>query len=395
MAYHATAFGDLALYSVMEARAERAKRGMYRGEFRLEPGSPSLDLYTVMGWTHLAAEAAGAMHGKMCDALGDSVDSPLRRAARSVVALVLYMWGCRSNPLEWNYGHILKELARVRHGVRNHFEIWMQVRGTCLLAEGRECTLGATFLEGHMPDGDDPFAPDHELWGGVPGEELWEGALFSQKVMEAAGVERRVYWCLVSVGIVCVEHLCRLDAPVFMTWRETLKAWPALRWVGCAKEEWLRLRGELDAMGVMPQWGHRLGGRSAREVWEAGKTGDAMAEESLSDEPSALRGLLDDLEGVGAEASEAEFEEAMREAYGERLRDGVRRDDARCAYGASREERWGGARVRYICQGKDGCRGDVEQADLEGGQDRAHGGIELESVGMGRGEEAAIGGGGG
>ena len=55
------------------------------------------------------------MHGKMCDALGDSVDSPLRRAARSVVALVLYMWGCRSSPLDWDYRHILPQLKISSH----------------------------------------------------------------------------------------------------------------------------------------------------------------------------------------------------------------------------------------------------------------------------------------
>ena len=68
-------------------------------------------------------------------------------------------------------------------------------------------------------------------------------------------------------------------------------------------------------------------------MWEAGRVGDAMAEEGLSDGPCALRGMLDDLGGVGAEASEAEFEQAMRAAYGERLRDGVRME---CLIGDSR-----------------------------------------------------------
>ena len=84
------------------------------------------------------------------------------------MALVLYQWGCRSNPLDWDFRHILQELAKVRHGSRNHFEVWLLVRGTCLLEEGKPCTLGAVFLEGHTPDQDDPFSPDHELWEGVP-----------------------------------------------------------------------------------------------------------------------------------------------------------------------------------------------------------------------------------
>ena len=64
-------------------------------EFGIPRGSPIVDLYLTIGWTHLAAEAAGAMHGKMCDALGDVVaDSPLRLAKPRVanyIGLVLYI----------------------------------------------------------------------------------------------------------------------------------------------------------------------------------------------------------------------------------------------------------------------------------------------------------------
>ena len=92
VAYHATACGDLALWQVMEARVERALRAAHRTEFGLPRGTPIVDLYLTMGWVHLAAEAAGAMHSKMCDALGDVVDSPLRLAARSSIALVLLIY---------------------------------------------------------------------------------------------------------------------------------------------------------------------------------------------------------------------------------------------------------------------------------------------------------------
>ena len=210
------------MYGVMEGCAERAKRKGFRQEFKLAPGSPSLDLYQTLGWTHLAAEAAGAMHGKLCDALGEAVASPLRHAARSVVALVLYMWGCRSNPLEWEFAHILSALAKARHGVRNHIEIWLLVRGTCLLEEGKACTLGAGFVEGHAPEEGDPLAPDHYLWAGPPGKGLWEGALLGGQRGAGETEEEEGYmvpWALVSRGILCVEHLCRVDAPVYMTWR--------------------------------------------------------------------------------------------------------------------------------------------------------------------------------
>ena len=66
---------------------------------------------------------------------------------------------------------------------------------------------------------------------------------------------RVVEWDLVSCSILVVEHLCRLDAPIFMTWREMVKAWPSLRDKSGAKEAWLRVREDLVALGVEAEWG--------------------------------------------------------------------------------------------------------------------------------------------
>ena len=82
--YHATACADLALFEVAEKRLERSIRAAHRCEFHIAPGSPVCDLYLTMGWVHMAAEAAAAMYGKVCDALGECVDSPLRVGARSL-----------------------------------------------------------------------------------------------------------------------------------------------------------------------------------------------------------------------------------------------------------------------------------------------------------------------
>ena len=141
-------------------------------------------------------------------------------------------------------------------------------------------------------------------------------------------------WVLVSAGIVVLPHLCREDSPLFLTWVEMLAAWPVLRHHGGAKEEWLRVREDLSKLGQQPTWGHRIGGVSARTLWEAGRLQDHAAG-LLPPEPSAhWRGLLDGL-GRG-DVSEGEFEASLRAEWGDRLK-GVRGDVARCGYGASRE----------------------------------------------------------
>ena len=207
-----------------------------------------------------------------------------------MLALVLYMWGCRSDPLNWNFEAILPQLGKLRSGVRSHMEIWLLVRGTCLLAEGKECIVGATFVEGHVPPEGDPLAPDHFIWSGLEGRPLWEGVLMSKELL---GRSRVVEWDLVSCGVLVVEHLFRIDAPILMTWREMVKAWPRLRERSGAKEAWLRVCEDLGALGVEEEWGHRIGGRDAREVWEMGAWSDRRAEEPLGEGGEHLREMLD------------------------------------------------------------------------------------------------------
>ena len=165
------------------------------------------DLYLSMGWLHLAAEAAGALHGKMCDALGDVVDSPLRACARSAVAMVLYAWGCREDPLQWNFEHTLGHLGKMRQGARCPVEIWLLVRGTGVLREGRSCTLQAMYAEGHAPAEGEVLSSAHDVWTGLRGFALWEGASMSTRVRDALGREREVSWVMVYCGIVVLPHL--------------------------------------------------------------------------------------------------------------------------------------------------------------------------------------------
>ena len=92
----------------------------------------------------------------------------------------------------------------------------------------------------------------------------------------ARGMSTRILYAtwsgvLVSAGIVALPHLCRLESPHFLTWREMLEAWPELRHHSGAKKAWLLLREDLSRLGFQPVWGHRVGGVSARAVWDTGR----------------------------------------------------------------------------------------------------------------------------
>ena len=216
------------------------------------------------------------------------------------------------------------------------------------------------------------MAADHEIWTGLQGVGLWEGVLMTEAVFDALGRRREVSWVLVSAGIVVLPHLCREESPHMMTWEETLKAWPVLRHYSTAKEEWTRLRRDLEALGYRACWGHRVGGRSARSIWESGQLQDHVAGLHPPEPSAHWRGLLDTVgeEGEGGEISVEEHEAALRAEWGDRLK-GVRGDTARCSYGATRHERWGGARVLYVTKGGEGeRRGVAALGEWEGGQDR-------------------------
>ena len=116
---------------------------------------------------------------------------------------------------------------------------------------------------GHTPHRMDPIAGDHDVWTGKCGRALWEGHLMSGAVAEAVGGAREVPYELVSAGVLVLEHLCRLDLPMYMTWYEMIAAWPALRHYSTAKDAWAVLRRDLEMLGVEPVEGHRRGGRPA------------------------------------------------------------------------------------------------------------------------------------
>ena len=176
---------------------------------------------------------------------------------------------------------------------------------------------------------------------GLEGEALWEGANMTKGMFEALGRERRVPWVLVSAGLVVVPHICRCDCPMFMSWPEMLEAWPALRLHASARPAWEQLRADLEDMGVEPVRGHRIGGRHARAVWEEDAWGDRVAEGSGPEVTDGWRGSLDQVaDGDGdLGLDEGDWEALLRREYGGLLT-GDSGDTARCAYGASREERW-------------------------------------------------------
>ena len=146
-----------------------------------------------------------------------------------------------------------------------------------------------------------------------------------------------------------------------------------LRWHAGARPAWEQLRADLDDMGVEPTWGHRIGGRHAREVWEDDAWSDLVAEGGAPAVTAGWRGSLDQVaEGSeGLDLCEGDWEALLRREYGTLLM-GDRGDVARCEYGPSRSESWGGAEVWYVTggEGKGDCRGRASKGERVGGQDR-------------------------
>lgn len=93
---------------------------------------PVAELYApAPGWTkgrtHIYCVGSAALFAAVEKAMADRAPSPARAAVRSMVALALYSWGCRSNPCRWVWRHLEEELRSTLRGrgARHLGDAWM------------------------------------------------------------------------------------------------------------------------------------------------------------------------------------------------------------------------------------------------------------------------------
>ena len=87
------------------------------------------------------------MYTSVVECLQDNEDSPRRRAARAAVGMAMSKWGCRGEPLGWDFGHLEEPLRKhcESSGACSVGKAWMLAAAVCrrrALAAGESVAPG-------------------------------------------------------------------------------------------------------------------------------------------------------------------------------------------------------------------------------------------------------------
>ena len=248
---------------------ERAWRRIYNAKFKRRRNTPRAELYRWMGHgttvrRHVGAVANAALFTTLSRAAADAHDTQQRRATRSAIALAMYRWGCRCDPLKWDWSHLRGsiETAMGSGPCRYLGDAWMllalQLKVGEAASEGT-CSQSSRLWEWMLPPEEgDPLNADMPQWQAPESPMLFEpvtsgglGCCVAPGLIEAGVV------ALGNAGRVGLDGRCRL----VHSFEALQRACEATRTDGLAsraglsgseanRREWACLRAELRRRGL-------------------------------------------------------------------------------------------------------------------------------------------------
>ena len=195
-----------------EADALEAKwRRVFNSHVKRPTDTPRAEIYEhkwQAGRTrrHLYSHGLVALYSAVNNALADVADLDHRALARSGLALSMYKWGCRGDPLLWNWDHLeqrLLDALRHKHD-RFYGDAWLyaviQLRKPRASADGDdddavEDADGLLWRWAMPPSDDDPMSGATPHFGSTTPTIFDSGAVEPQTV-------------LIHAGYVTVAHFC-------------------------------------------------------------------------------------------------------------------------------------------------------------------------------------------
>ena len=223
--------------------------------------SPRAELYAhewIAGSTrrHIYSHGLVAIYSATCNAIADPADLDHRALARSGLALSLYKWGCRMDPMSWDWAHLEEPLlAELQHKqVRYLGDAWMfaviQLRKAQVAAEGNEDAEesgtaawdGPTWRWAAEPEEGEPLAFDATHFCQPQGDMVFESGAVSPCAE------------LIHAGYVAVAHFCTgaRGAWRFMGFAEAVSLNRELRETKEARDGWTETVAALVAIGATP-----------------------------------------------------------------------------------------------------------------------------------------------
>ena len=186
--------------------------------------TPQLALDGRRGRLHLWAAGLAALYATVCKAMADVHDTPQRRAARSMVALAMHRWGCRTDPARWEANHILEALrasleepTSPRYLGDAFLLAMLEFEGA---AEPERCEQDAWGVERRRRWGRWLRSDDVErgcpMWAGAA---QWAAA--SPLLFQAEGLGLAVEPRLLEAGVATVGALCVRSSPFASSARAT------------------------------------------------------------------------------------------------------------------------------------------------------------------------------
>ena len=373
-AYHGAGSAALADVAVAEDTAERRRRSEYRRKFHAA-NVPNYEFYTTMRWVHVAAEAAASLHAQWTELLALPFDCDLRRVARSQLALTLDQLGCRSDPLTFDFSHLIGVMGRAERGRYWQCAKWLSILGRCLVAEGKPCTIGQWVGSPADREGDVLDEGTNARWRrSHGGGELFRGELLEARAV-AAGIQREPNVLLLRAGVSVVAHACNVDTVSFMNWSEARWAWPLLRDAHGGEKAWTRLMSDLELMGVQPVPGLREHNAETLHKIAGGAHGQC-SHDAAAARPSEAEvqyaALVANLAEGGEPATQAQWQAAIKQAWFKGATPQVRDPHDVKHFTATPAELYGGARITYRLPAKGLTRGARTPTLVTGGQARRH-----------------------
>ena len=268
---------------------ERKWRSIYRrkfGESLEEAGSkPRVYYYRPvkaggLRRLHLWGVGLAALTSNVNNAVADVDDTTQRAAARSMVALAMERWGCRSDPQHWHWEHLAADIetSLARSKCRQLGDAWMLA--TALLE--REHRADHERAEPNLSAWARDFGSEQRAaWGRWAGEAPtgdplhaeaahWQppaSALLHEPTSKG-GLGLPVEPLLLRAGVVATGHMCRTirarDGCGCATWEEDYEAAcrrnPRLPRHGAASKAWERQIARVMQCGASPCTPEAVGG---------------------------------------------------------------------------------------------------------------------------------------
>ena len=89
-----------------EDLVEKKWRSGFRRKFGLAATTPNVGMYADGRRRHVWETALGSLYNRVVECVVDKEDTLQRGAARAGLAMALSAWGCREDPLKWDFSHL-------------------------------------------------------------------------------------------------------------------------------------------------------------------------------------------------------------------------------------------------------------------------------------------------